>query len=276
MELKVATNTAAIDSMESRMNSIGKTLKRNAYDAEFTKQNVISRNLSIMGVPPTENEDLTSLAIKIFSLIGCELKRTDMFGCYRIMKGKPFTDIFIVKINDFAIKHKILKANASKEIRLKDVTGTTAENCNQTIFINNHVTPFFGKLLAEGRKAVKDKKIHSVWLGRNGCQLRFEAEGPERTYRSLDELIRLIAPHHNYSARHQSTKADDTDIPPKCMQKNNIPYVYTIRTSISKNYNQNIVVKKFESKSFVELRKNNKFCRNFLSIQGLYYCLFKY
>lgn len=105
--------------------------------------------------------------------------------------------MFIVKINNFAVKQRILKAKINKDVRLRDVTNLNASDGNPLIFINNHVTPYFGKLLAEGRKAVKDKKIHSVWFNRNGCKLRLEANGPERVYRNMIEFNGLISSHLN-------------------------------------------------------------------------------
>lgn len=225
VDQKMSKNTAAIETMDSRISKIEKALKQNATDAELSKQNAISRNLSIMGVPPTENEDLTSLALKIFSLVGCELRRSDVFGCYRIKKGTSLTNIFIVKINDFAVKHNILKSKSSKEVKLMNIMKTNTENGNKVIYINNHVTPFFGKLLTEGRKAVKDKIIHSVWLNKNGCQLRLEADGPERTCNSLEELISLIANQKGNSVNNQSaknakrTRSADDGFSPKNVQK---------------------------------------------------------
>lgn len=163
MDQSVSSNSASINTMNSRIKSIESSLASNKYENEITKQNVLFRNLSIMGIPAAENENLKSIALSIFSLVGCQLTDADIFGCYRIRKGNSFSTIFIVKLNDVAVKHQIMKSKMSKEVRLNDVIPNSS-NGSQYIFINNHVTPFFGKLLAEGRKAVKEKKVHSVWF----------------------------------------------------------------------------------------------------------------
>lgn len=80
--------------------------------------------------------------------------------------------------------------------------------------MNNHVTPFFGKLLAEGRRAVKDRKIHSVWLTRNGCTMRFEENGNELVYHSVKELDEMILSHGKSVQQKKRTRSDDNDIPP--------------------------------------------------------------
>lgn len=121
MDHRVSSNTSSIGSMASQIREIQTALELNKYEAELNKQSVLSRNLSIMGVPATENEDLMAIALKIFSLVGCKLTRENIFGCYRIKKGAAFANIFIVKINDFTVKQRILKSKSSKEVRLSDI-----------------------------------------------------------------------------------------------------------------------------------------------------------
>lgn len=169
------SNASAINAMELRLSSIEHSLQHNTYEAELNKQNALSRNLNIMGVPVTDNENLTAITLKIFSLLGCELSRSDLTGCYRVNRSNSNRSIFIVKTSDFSIKQRILKAKMKKDLTLRDVLGTNSSLNSPTIFINNHVTPLFGKLLAAGRQAVKDKKIYSVWLSRNGCKFRLQA-----------------------------------------------------------------------------------------------------
>lgn len=178
-----------------------------------------------MGITATNNENLTVVALKIFSRIGCELTRTDLFGCYRIKKSGTFTNIFIVKFNDFAVKQRILKAKVNKDVRLLDVLGNSSSDGNPLIFINNHVTPYFGRLLAEGRRAMKNNTIHSVWLNKNGCQFRVEANGIERSYQSIHEFNDIVSSLNNRPSMHQEnkqskrSKPDDSDISPNDMQR---------------------------------------------------------
>lgn len=224
VDQRVSNNASAIDSMAARLCSIESQLRRNDYEAELNKQNALSLNLSIMGITATNNENITVVALKVFSLIGCELTRTDVFSCYRIKKSGAFTNIFIVKLNDFAVKQRILKAKVNKEVRLRDVIGNSSSDGNPLIFINNHVTPYFGRLLAEGRRAIKTNTIHSVWLSKNGCQFRVEANGIERSYQSIQEFNDMVSSLNNRPSMNQGkppkrSKPDDNDISPKNIQK---------------------------------------------------------
>lgn len=225
MDKRVTTNTSTINTVASKISSIESSLELNKHDLELVKQNAISSNLSIMGIPMTENEDLTSIATKLFLLVGCKVTKADISGCYRINTRNSSLNIFIVKLKDFAVKHRILKSKVNKELRLGDVIKSNSINENPNIFINNHVTPFFGKLLAEGRKAVKEKSIHSVWLSRSGCRLRFDIDGDEYTYRSINELNALLTTNCKQSTSRQAakhskrSKPDDIEISPNVTQK---------------------------------------------------------
>lgn len=222
IDRRVSANTSSFSGMSSRINKIESTLERNKHETELAKQSVISRNITIIGIPPMENEDLGALAIKVSSLVGCELSRSDMFGSYRVKMVNSSTNIIIVKLNDFSLKHRILKSKGSKEIRLNDVVGSGNSGDNPLVFVNNHVTPFFGKLLAEGRRAVKDRKIHSVWLNKDGCRLRFDEKGKEHVYRNIEELNALISARQKSSTRGASnkrTRANDDHISPNSIHK---------------------------------------------------------
>lgn len=193
MDKRVSVNSSAVRSVEVRLSLIEATLVKNNYEAELMKQSALSHNLSIMGIPATAKENLSSIALKVFDKFGCNLSHTEVYGCYRIKN----TNMFIAKFNDFAIKQKILKAKVNITLRLSDIISSKLTGPDTTIFVNNHVTPFFGKLLAEGRKAVKENRIHSVWLNRNGCNVRLELNGLERIYRSTDELYNMITAMEN-------------------------------------------------------------------------------
>lgn len=200
VEQRVSANHSSITSLESRIKSVEAALASNNHDSEMVKQNALVRNVSILGIPPLENENLPYIAVKIFSLIGCTVARSDIIECYRVGRRNPRSNIFIVKLNDYGLKLQILKAKTSKDIRVCEVMDSSKvapDIANQFVFINNHVTPHFGKLLAEGRKAVKDKKLQSVWMGRNGCSARLDSGGKEYGYRSTDELYKLISLNEN-------------------------------------------------------------------------------
>lgn len=216
MDHRVSSNEASLQTVTSRISQIESSLARNNHDAELVKQNQIARNLSILGVPALPNEDLISIALKIFSLIGGEFTNSDIAECYRVQNRGSQTNIFIVILNSVATKFQILKLKSKKDLRLNDVISNNVTNDNPSIYVNNHTTPFFGKLLADGRKAVKNKQIHSVWLGKDGCRVRFEEKGKDQLYRNISELNALIS-HRNKSSKRP--RSDDNHVSPNNVRK---------------------------------------------------------
>lgn len=164
-----------------------------------------------MGIPQIDGENLTGIAIKLSVLIGRELAMTDMSGCYRVKSSNLTSNIFVIKLNDFAVKHEILKSKADKVIRVKDVISTACHDSDKFVYVNNHVTPFFGKLLATGRRAVKEKMIHSVWLSKDGCRFRLDANWREFVYHVDHALISDQKKSHERNRASKRMKPDDDD-----------------------------------------------------------------
>lgn len=150
----------------------------------------MKNNLSIFGVIRNDDENLLEIVLSIFKKIGCTVAAKQVAGCYRI-KGNN-NNIIIVKMNDYDLKQKILKQKTTKEIKAGEVSNFNSDAAMSTIYINNHVTPFFGKLLQESRRAAKDGRIHSCWLNSFGCQLKFEENGTHHNYRTVDQLKNMI------------------------------------------------------------------------------------
>lgn len=219
MDRRVEKSEKSIGTIESRLYEIESTLRQNDFDSELAKQNLLSNNITVMGIPYESNEDLSSLLLRLFALIKCQFARADFFGCYRIKRANAYTDMFVAKLNDFNTKQKVLKAKTAVSLKLSDVVGASGGGADPFIFINSQVTPFFGRLMSEGRKAVKEKKLHSVWLNRHGCQLRLVADGPEIGFKSLTELNELVLSNGvsvPRSDRHlKRSRSEDDDLLPR-------------------------------------------------------------
>lgn len=209
VENKISTNASSIQLVEARVKAIEQSMEDNRHEAELTKQNLLSNNLTIIGIPETPNENLRAVAIQLFSLVDCQVTNGDIFGCYRIRKGRTPTDIVIVKINDVELKLKIMRKKAAKQVKLNEILPNAA-NGHSLIYVNNHVTPYFGKLLAEGRRMVKEFRFHSVRLTKNGCQIRFQDGGEDKVYRDIKEL-RGLATLFNKKSMNQHKRSRSSD-----------------------------------------------------------------
>lgn len=188
---KVSSQDVKIDSLNKRLDLCESQAASAQYHIQLDKQRSLKNNVSIFGIGSTEGENLLQIVVSVFNKIGCAVANELITNCYRI-KGNS-NNIIVVTLADYDLKQKILKEKSKKAITVGEIISCTSDAAGTIIYINNHVTPFFGKLLHEGRKAVKNGDIHSSWLNSFGCQLKFEENGKQHGYRSVDELTKLIA-----------------------------------------------------------------------------------
>lgn len=133
--------------------------------------------------------------------------------------------------------NKYWPTNRKKKATLGDVI-IGAPQSKSPVFINNHTTPFFGKLLAEGRKAIKEGKINSCWLNTFGCQLKFSEDGKSYGYRSIEELNEIIADGRSKAAKRAKPASDEDVTRPK--QKK--PSLAWRKDNINKNKRNTFII----------------------------------
>lgn len=178
--------------MAKRIDECERATAATQYQMELDKQRQLKNNITLFGIPSGKDENITEIVLNVLAKIDCKTTSTKIVDCYRI-KGNS-NHIIVAKLRDFELKQKILSNKSKKKVVLRDIMPNSTRP-NEPVFINNHTTPFFGKLLAEGRKAAKEGQINSCWLNTFGCQLKFSEEGKSYSYRDTDELHKLIAKH---------------------------------------------------------------------------------
>lgn len=186
---KVEETKSELNTLRSRLEELESRDNLATFRQELQKQRLLRNNLSLMGIPIVPGESLSDIVIKIFASFDCIYTTNDIASVYRT-KGE--NSMIIVKLSSYDSKAAILQAKMKKSTHLSDIGLSEPSNDNNIIFINNHVTPYFGKLLQEGRRAMKENKIHSCWLASSGCMLRLVENGTPRPYRTLQEMYDII------------------------------------------------------------------------------------
>lgn len=189
IEERLEGNDDKMMNMVKRMVDCEESTASIKYQMEFDRQRQLKENITVHGIPSTNNENLNELISKLLSKIDCEASASKIATSYRI-RGNNI-NIIVVKLADFETKQLILSTKQKHKLSLGDVMSNSKEP-KTPLYINNHTTPFFGKLLAEGRKMIKTGKIHSCWLNNFGCQLKFTENGKNFNYKSLADLNKLI------------------------------------------------------------------------------------
>lgn len=208
---ELGAHSSRFADIEERMSQYETKIASAQYDRELHKQQQLKCNISIFGYPKLEKENLKETAIKIFKAFNCDFTACDFAAVYRTEgRSSKFSSI-VVKFHDFNKKLMALNSKAKKPVKLNDITGGTTNNINSQIYLNNHVTPFFGRLLAAGRQATKDEVIHSCWIGATGCLIKAKEDSKPVNVRSLDDFETLRA-QMNTKSNTKRNKPDDITI----------------------------------------------------------------
>lgn len=208
IEGRIESNDEKLSVVTQRMDTCEQMTTRVQYQLEMDKQRQLKDNISVHGIPYTNGEDLTAIILKVFAKIGCEVSNANIAKYYRI-KGNN-NNVIIVKLANFELKQKILVLKSKHVLKLSDIVTVPTEP-NAQIYINNHTTPFFGKLLSEGRKAAKTGSIQSCWLNNQGCQIKFKENGKSFLYKTVDELRELIAKEGTKTKKRPISHEDGND-----------------------------------------------------------------
>lgn len=201
LKLSLDTKFAAVDTelkahkdkhndLENRLLSLESKMSSSNYERELSKQQQLKNNVNIFGFPKTDGEDLKETALTIFKAFGCNFSKSDFDSVYRTNGRTPKFSSIVVKFKDFEKKQNVL--NSKKQIRLKDVAECSESQQNIGIYINNHTTPYFGRIMAAGRKAAKEKIIHSCWIGSNSCFIQLKENGKPIAIRNVDTLDEIV------------------------------------------------------------------------------------
>lgn len=209
---KVESNESMVAELKMRLEKFEKQHASAHYENELSKQKQLRNNISIMGLPHRNGVNLFDIATAIFGVLKCNISQNDIESAYQTKPKQNQNSIIIVKLFDYNAKIAILNAKARQVIHVKDVVNSTGKIANDFVFVNNHVTPFFGKLLSEGRQAIKNNKAFSCWLTSGGCNVKFEENGKSFVYKSTSELNELISKQNNKTnGKKRSTPDDETE-----------------------------------------------------------------
>lgn len=184
IENEVTSQSKRVNNVETKIATMENQVNAVIYERELGKQQQLKNNVSIFGIAKSENEDISKIVFDFFTSLNLKFNQNDITAVYRTA-GRSIASNIIVKFADFKHKLMAIEAKATKP------TSATGDQQNKPIYINNHVTPFFGRLLAAGRVAIKQKVIHSCWIGNDGCLVKINEGDSPRNIKSLAEMERI-------------------------------------------------------------------------------------
>lgn len=186
----VATNTQDIDDLFTRITACENTSAYLIHFHELQKQTDLRNNVALHCVPISKNEDILAIVFSICNFIGVSLEQEDVVSAKRIRNSR--TQIIIVKFASANIKDDVMKAQKTRTITTASILlGNTADKRNK-IFVRSHVLPHFNRIMAYGRRLIKEGKLFACWMTASGVFVRRYRDGhPELIYNCdhIDDLI---------------------------------------------------------------------------------------
>lgn len=183
------TNSSKIQTLTKRLEKFENSAIASSYNDELQKQRLLKNNICVMGIPTYKNELPMRTAAKVIEVLECEVSPSNVVSAYRT-KGKY--SLLVVKLANYEDKIALLNAKAKKMIKVSDVADCDPSIADNYVYVNNHVTPFFGKLLKEGQTAVKNKQLQSCWLSSSGCVVKLTEHSDPIGFNTVKELQNII------------------------------------------------------------------------------------
>jgi len=130
---------------------------------KIEEQEAYSRktNLEITGVPSSENENIKEIVIRLFSVLGITVKKSDILAAHRFRSFKTeTTKPILVKLLTYEMKNDILRA--ARALKCLDTTILCPGLTKKPIYVNENLTPYRKKLLGMARQQLLPY-VRGVW-----------------------------------------------------------------------------------------------------------------
>lgn len=184
LDSQVSANKLRIDSLQAEFRKLESATIDANYETELSKQRNLRNNVTVMGIHATNGENLKSIAAAVFACINVKVTESDIHNANRK------NNIIVVKLANYDIKANIIQNKTKNKIMACNVCPGLSNDVQ--VFVNNHTTPYFGRILQCGRNAVRDKKIDSIRLATKGCLMKLSADGDEILVKSVSHFIDIL------------------------------------------------------------------------------------
>lgn len=130
------------------------------------QQQLKSKNLDVIGIPETKNENVLTIVEKIASQLGIPNVGNFIEGCYRIhympkadMKTRPI----VIDFKNKSYRDDFLRAykGDKKKIKTSDIG---FDGIEETIYINESLSPYYRRLFKSTRQFCRDNNYKYCWV----------------------------------------------------------------------------------------------------------------
>lgn len=192
----VEVNSSAIQSIEERVLQLEKLnteIQSNVTTIEVNKQQQLSNNITIHGIPFKKDEITTNIAVSICKSLNVPIAPTDITKSYRTKGTRSSPGLIVVKFVKFDTKNNILKAKRNRpDLKLCEID--PGFDGDSAIFINNHLTPYFARLMYLCKKLISPESMHSCWISSVGISVKLVDDKIHsvKSRHDIDEIVSAL------------------------------------------------------------------------------------
>lgn len=105
-----------IESLEQKFTILNSEKTASNDDTTWFDQKKLRNNISVIGIPLSNGENLTKIIIDVCSFFGVSIQPADLDVVYRVKSNK--SNMIIVKFTKFESKAKLMAAKSQKKLKL--------------------------------------------------------------------------------------------------------------------------------------------------------------
>ncbi|CAG9135566.1 unnamed protein product [Plutella xylostella] len=158
---------------------------------DFNEKDQWSRlnNVEIKGVPLKNNENLFKIVETLSEHLNVPISKANINFVSRVpVFNTKEKSILLGFVNRYVKEDFVAAARARKTTKACDIGFA---NCDQRIYINDHLSPNNKKLLSRTKQIARDKNYLYVWVKHAKIHIRKNDSAPVLTIRSIEDLNKL-------------------------------------------------------------------------------------
>lgn len=170
VESRVEAHHNRLDIIEHKLDKLSEQSETIHTANEVFKQNLLRNNLVVVGIPNDYGDDTNQIIFNIAAILKVKINRNDIIQSYRVKKS--YSGLIVVRFAATERRDELLRNKQKISISLGDLFELTGDSASKPIYLNAHVTPYFGKLSAKARTAIKENLIHSFNISTRGLMVK--------------------------------------------------------------------------------------------------------
>lgn len=194
--------SASTSNLDVRMASCETATNGLTHEVELLRQAQLKCNVAISNVPFVRNENLPIIVNTILDKINATELTDCIDNVYRTKSGTIIVQFDTERSKRYAIQQKRVK----KALLVIEI-GYLDHEASKQVIINDHLTPYFGKLSYLARQLVNKKEIHACWMTPRGLCVKVVSDGPTTVVMNEEQIQSLIVNKRKASTSLEPEKA---------------------------------------------------------------------